>query len=141
MADPAVITINRNSNFHSIQVDAAASVGMMTNSLDVKIGGSLTIKGANSVSTTLAGVKMEAKLLGISIEAEFGEKVKLLNGANLRLSTADGEAYVSEAKVHLAKLEDIKTKAEQVAAQTETKVTAAERAVTIIGNNGVSLNV
>lgn len=141
MADPAVITINRNSNFHSIQVDAAASVGMMTNSMDVKIGGSLTIKGANSVSTTLAGVKMEAKLFGISIEAEFGEKLKLLNGANLCTSTADGEAYLNEAKVHLAKLQDVTTKAEQAASATEAKVTAAKRAVTIIGNNGVSLNV
>ncbi len=141
MAKPAVITINRNSNFHSIQVDAAASVGMMTNSLDVKIGGDLTIKGANSVSTTLAGVKMEVKLLGLGIEAEFGEKVKLLNGANLRISTADGDAFLAEAKVQLAKLQDVTAKAEQAAAQTEAKLTSATRAVTIVDGNGVSLNV
>lgn len=141
MAEPAVITINRNSNFHSIQVDAAASVGMMTNSLDVKIGGDLTIKGANSISTTLAGVKMEAKLLGVSIEAEFGNKLKFVNGANLCTSTADGEAFLNEAKVHLAKLRDVTAKAEQAAVQTEAKITAATRAVTIIDGNGVSLNV
>lgn len=141
MADPAVITINKNSNFHSIQVDTAASVGMMVNSIDVKLAGSLTIKGANAISTTLAGAKMDIKLLGISIEAEFGEKLKFANGANLCTSTADGEAFLNQAKVHLAKVKDITALAEQAAARTQAKITAATKSTTIVDANAISLNV
>lgn len=106
MADnPPKITINRNDHYHGFEADTSISASTATESIDIKGTMELTVSGTIGFTAQIAGVKIDTRLLAISVEGDFGKKFDFLNGVNVWGTTAKGSAFLTKADALLAEAE------------------------------------
>lgn len=106
MADTPRITINRNDNYRAFEADTSISASTATESIDLKASADFSVSANLGFTAQIAGVKIDARLLAISVEGDFGKKFEFLNGVNVWGSTAKGSAFLTEADAVLAKAEE-----------------------------------
>lgn len=125
--DTTTITINREKDYHAFEAEGTLKAGTALESFEVKMSVDLNISASLSLTTTLAGLKVEGKLIAVSVKAEKGPKFEMFNGLSLFGAQAKGKAFLARADVLLTEAKSVLTEVEAGITALESNVTSAEQ--------------
>jgi hypothetical protein len=124
MADGVTtITINREKDYHAFEAEGTLKAGTAIESFEAKMAFDMNLSASLALTTALAGVKIEGKLIAITIKAEKGPKFEMFNGLSFFGRQAKAAAFLARADVLLIE-------AKSVLAEVDTGLMALESSVT-----------
>lgn len=129
MADDTVttITINREKNYHAFEAEGTIKAGTALESFEAKMSFDMNLSASLSLTTTLAGLKIEGKLIALTIKAEKGPKFEMFNGLSFAGRQAKAAAFLARADVLLAEARSVLNEVETGLTALESNVTSAEQ--------------
>lgn len=136
MADDTVtkITINREKDYHAFEAEGTIKAGTALEAFEAKMSVDVNISASLSLTTTLAGLKIEGKLVALSVKAEKGPKFEMFNGLSFFGRQAKAAAFLARADVLLTEAKSVLTDLESGLTQLESKVTSVENNNVVVNN-------
>lgn len=125
--DTTTITINREKDYHAFEAEGTLKAGTAIESFEVKMAADMNVSASLSLSTSLAGVKIEGKLIAVGFKAERGPKFEMFNGLSFFGAQAKGKAFLARADVLLTEVKSVLTELESGLTALQSNVTVAEQ--------------
>ncbi len=129
MADTTVttITINREKDYHAFEAEGTIKAGTALEAFETKLAFDVNLSASLSLTTALAGVKIDAKLIALTIKAEKGTKFEMFNGLAIFGRQAKAAAFLARADVLLTEAKSVLAEVDSGLTALETRVTSAEQ--------------
>lgn len=122
------ITINREKSYGAFELEAVVKAGTDLEVFETKLSLDLNITaGTVALTTSLAGVKIEGKLLALSLTADKGTKFEMFNGISYFGAQAKAAAMLAHAEVLLTDTQSVLTEIETSVAALQSSVTEASK--------------